>query len=344
MSSDSYDPDAECIEHRLIVNGTTLTAKKIRGTSMSREIIIVHTLTIGDRSIRFKEVKFNGTTKKTLLTRMSSSKFKKFKSDWAKLWNPALSDDYNSLSDIEKESTSEDDGSYITVTEEIGSTITVNGIKYKVLEFIASGGSSEVYRTQEYTKEPVAIKKVFLDNPRSAEKFRQEVSLLKRLKSKKWIVDLLDYEELERPSGNILYEVLELGETDLDCLLRERKNKKRNLTDKEIKNLWTQMVKAVNAIHSVGILHLDLKPGNFILMKTGRLKLIDFGLSLSIPDPPPMHMLRETTCGKINKAITFKLLIYRKALSNLTFYFFQALGFMPLLKLLLTTLPLDTIW
>jgi len=299
MSSNSYDPDAECVQHRLVVDGIILTAKKIRVASKSRETVIVHTLTIGDRAIRFQEVQRSGVTRKTLLSRISSSKFKKFKSDWAKLWHPALSDEYNSLSDVEKElSTSGDDGSYIMVTEEIGSTITVNGKKYKVLDFIAAGGSSEVYKTQENKKEPVAIKKVFLDNPRSAEKFRQEVSLLKRLRAKKWIVDLLDYEEVQRASGNILYEVLELGETDLDCLLRDRKNKKRYLTDKEIKDLWTQMLKAVQVIHSVGILHLDLKPGNFIL-KDGRLKLIDFGLSLSLPDPPQMNMLRETTCGKI---------------------------------------------
>jgi serine/threonine-protein kinase TTK/MPS1 len=43
------------------------------------------------------------------------------------------------------------------------------------------------------------------------------------------------------------------------------------------------MLEAVNIIHDAGIVHTDLKPANFVLVK-GALKLIDFGIGQVIPD------------------------------------------------------------
>lgn len=43
------------------------------------------------------------------------------------------------------------------------------------------------------------------------------------------------------------------------------------------------MLECVNTIHHKNILHSDLKPANFILVK-GRLKLIDFGIAKKVGD------------------------------------------------------------
>lgn len=43
------------------------------------------------------------------------------------------------------------------------------------------------------------------------------------------------------------------------------------------------MLQSVNAIHRKGIVHSDLKPANFVLVK-GWLKLIDFGIAKKISD------------------------------------------------------------
>lgn len=45
--------------------------------------------------------------------------------------------------------------------------------------------------------------------------------------------------------------------------------------------LTRQMLEAVQVIHDENVVHTDLKPANFVLVK-GRLKLIDFGISKAI--------------------------------------------------------------
>jgi len=40
-----------------------------------------------------------------------------------------------------------------------------------------------------------------------------------------------------------------------------------------------EIILAVEALHQLGYIHRDLKPGNFLIDKDGHLKLIDFGLS-----------------------------------------------------------------
>ena len=62
-----------------------------------------------------------------------------------------------------------------------------------------------------------------------------------------------------------------------------------------------QMVSALKYMHSMFVAHRDIKPQNITLIVDGpsiQLKLIDFGLSMSIPGPNCMDrdMYRSTTC------------------------------------------------
>ena len=52
-----------------------------------------------------------------------------------------------------------------------------------------------------------------------------------------------------------------------------------SLTEDSLMPYLDQILSALNYVHSKGVLHLDLKPGNIMLDKSGRIVLIDFGAS-----------------------------------------------------------------
>ncbi|XP_020528241.1 serine/threonine-protein kinase mph1-like [Amborella trichopoda] len=59
-----------------------------------------------------------------------------------------------------------------------------------------------------------------------------------------------------------------------------------------------QILKAVNTIHEERIVHSDLKPANFLLVK-GSLKLIDFGIANAIQSDTT-HIQRDSQVGTLN--------------------------------------------
>lgn len=69
--------------------------------------------------------------------------------------------------------------------------------------------------------------------------------------------------------------VMEKGDSDLRKVLQTYKTPLPLYT---LVNLWHQMLQSVNYIHKNDVIHSDLKPENFLLVR-GRLKLIDFGIS-----------------------------------------------------------------
>ena len=71
--------------------------------------------------------------------------------------------------------------------------------------------------------------------------------------------------------------VMEHGDADLGLIFKEYRQKEK-LSINKIRFFWEEILKCVEAVHNKNIIHLDLKPDNF-LMVSGVLKVIDFGLA-----------------------------------------------------------------
>jgi len=57
------------------------------------------------------------------------------------------------------------------------------------------------------------------------------------------------------------------------------------------------MLEAVQAVHQENVVHTDLKPANFVLVK-GRLKIIDFGIAKAIAnDTVNIQRDNQVGCG-----------------------------------------------
>ncbi|CAK9327750.1 unnamed protein product [Citrullus colocynthis] len=181
----------------------------------------------------------------------------------------------------------------------------VNGKLYQRLGKIGSGGSSEVHKVISSDCTIYALKKIKLKGRdyATAYGFCQEIVYLNKLKGKNNIIQLVDYEVTDRTllqevlNGSMnnkdarvkddgyIYMVLEYGEIDLAHMLSQ-KWKEIDGTDQIINEnwlrfYWQQILQAVNTIHEERIVHSDLKPANFLLVK-GSLKLIDFGIAKAI--------------------------------------------------------------
>jgi len=140
---------------------------------------------------------------------------------------------------------------------------------YDVIGILGKGSFGTVYLARNSSGELVAIKT--MNNKENAEK---EIDSLKSLPIHDKIVKFVDafFE-----SGRY-YIVLEYIE---GCSLLSHLQKLGLCHDEMvILPLLQQILEALVQIHAAGIVHMDLKPDNFMVEKaTGRVVLIDFGVS-----------------------------------------------------------------
>ncbi|CAH1454337.1 unnamed protein product [Lactuca virosa] len=181
----------------------------------------------------------------------------------------------------------------------------VNGKLYQRLGKIGSGGSSEVHKVISQDCTIYALKKIKLKGRdyATAYGFCQEIEYLNKLKGKDHIIQLIDYEVTDKAllkevmsgcmsnkDGRVkedgcIYMVLEYGEIDLAHMLshkwRELDTSSSTIDENWLRFYWQQILLAVKTIHEERIVHSDLKPANFLLVR-GSLKLIDFGIAKAI--------------------------------------------------------------
>ncbi|QLG71923.1 hypothetical protein HG535_0C02750 [Zygotorulaspora mrakii] len=172
--------------------------------------------------------------------------------------------------------------------------ITVNDIEYEKIELLGRGGSSKVYKVKGSGNKVFALKRVVFDefDDSSVDGFKGEIELLKKLENQKRVVKLIDYEM----DHGVLFLIMECGDHDLSQILNQRSDMP---LDFEFVRYYTrEMLKCVKVVHESGIVHSDLKPANFVLVK-GVLKIIDFGIANAVPDHT-VNIYRETQIGTPN--------------------------------------------
>ncbi|KAI0947460.1 hypothetical protein AcV7_009886 [Taiwanofungus camphoratus] len=178
--------------------------------------------------------------------------------------------------------------------------MVVNKKAYARLDMIGKGGSSRVYRVMNGANEIFAIKRVSLDrtDAETMGGYMNEIALLKRLEGNARIIRLVDSELRPGPGGSKghLMLVMECGEIDLARLLQEQQKEPMDLV--WIAYYWKQMLQAVHVIHEEKIVHSDLKPANFVLVR-GQLKLIDFGIANAIANDTT-NIQRDHQIGTVN--------------------------------------------
>ncbi|GJJ11741.1 hypothetical protein Clacol_005979 [Clathrus columnatus] len=173
----------------------------------------------------------------------------------------------------------------------------VNGRTYGKLDMIGKGGSSRVYRVITPSNEIYALKRVSLDrtDQETMQGYMNEIALLRRLDGNDRIIRLIESEVKGGSKGHLML-VMECGEVDLSRLISARQSTPLDMV--WVSYYWKQMLEAVHVIHEEKIVHSDLKPANFVLVK-GELKLIDFGIANAIANDTT-NIQRDHQIGTVN--------------------------------------------
>jgi eukaryotic-like serine/threonine-protein kinase len=147
--------------------------------------------------------------------------------------------------------------------------------KYDVIEVLGRGGMGVVYKaTDPHLNRLVAIKMMtgaFSDNPDLLKRFYREAQSTANLQHPN-IVTVYDLGDLEG-SPYLVMEYLE-GET-LDAVITSG----RALSLLAKINFICDVCQGLAYAHHTGIVHRDIKPGNIMVLKSGGIKIVDFGIA-----------------------------------------------------------------
>ncbi len=157
--------------------------------------------------------------------------------------------------------------------------------RYRLTERIAVGGMGEVWAaTDEVLGREVAVKFLrpeYVDDAEFRERFRAEARHAAGL-SHPGIASVFDYgEQVEpEPSAWLVMELVE-GEP-LSALLQRTPV----LLPARALDIVGQAALALEAAHSAGVVHRDVKPGNLLVRPDGVVKVTDFGIARAVDAVP----------------------------------------------------------
>ena len=152
--------------------------------------------------------------------------------------------------------------------------------EYVIESFVGAGGMGEIWRgSQPQISKSVAIKVLresLLDNEVAVARFLQEARSVNEIKHRN-IVDIFSFGELSDGRPYFVMEYLE-GKT-MGQYIQDH----GPLPFSEIVSVFTQICRALQAVHDRGIVHRDLKPDNIFLLQdeSGEpfVKILDFGVA-----------------------------------------------------------------
>ena len=150
--------------------------------------------------------------------------------------------------------------------------------RYEILQTLGEGGMGAVYKAKDLELDRLVALKVIrpelAKNPAIIERFKQELLLSQRVTHRN-VIRIYDLGE----GDGVKFITMEFIEgQDLRSLIFEQKK----LSPEEAVAIMEQVCLALDAAHSVGVIHRDLKPQNIMRDKAGRILVMDFGLARTL--------------------------------------------------------------
>lgn len=145
----------------------------------------------------------------------------------------------------------------------------------EILELLGEGGMGMVYKARQPQLDRfVALKilaPVLSQDSTFSERFSREARALAKLNHPN-IVAIYDFGK----AGNFYFFVMEYVD---GMNLRQLVQAQKRIQPEEALALIPKICEALQYAHEEGVVHRDIKPGNILISKKGRVKIADFGLA-----------------------------------------------------------------
>ncbi len=157
----------------------------------------------------------------------------------------------------------------------------VIGNRYEVLNLLGEGGMGAVYKVRDRELDRFVALKVIRPElavrPEILQRFKQELILARQVTHKN-VIRIFDLGEAE----GVKFITMDFIEgKDLKSMLHER----RKFSPDESVKIMAQVCRALEAAHSEGVVHRDLKPQNIMVDSQDRVTVMDFGIARSTEMP-----------------------------------------------------------
>ena len=145
--------------------------------------------------------------------------------------------------------------------------------RYEISQLLGEGGMSYVYKAiDKQLQRTVAIKTLkpnYVEQEKFVERFKREAQTAANLNHPN-IVQIFDW-----GIGDVPFVVMEYIEGNtLTSIIAN----KRTISMNDILFIGAQVSSGLQAAHSKGLVHRDIKPGNIMITPEGKVKVTDFGI------------------------------------------------------------------
>ncbi len=149
--------------------------------------------------------------------------------------------------------------------------------RYEIIDLIGVGGMGEVYRARDRELDDVIalklIRSELFAQPEARDRFRNEVKLARRVTHR----NVARAYELVTTAESTFY-TMEL----IEGVSLARRTMRGRLAIPDALAIVVAVCDALDAAHSVGVIHRDVKPENILLGDDGRIVLADFGIAAAV--------------------------------------------------------------
>src|SRR6476469_9061422 len=194
---------------------------------------------------------------------------------------------------------------------------------YQITEKLHESSNSLVYRGYRQSDNlPVILKmlKEFYPSPEKIAWFKREYETTQNIN----LPGVIDVYSLENLENQWVIALEDFGGKSLDRIIA-----KKQFTMAEFLHLAIEIVDILGQVHQQHIIHKDINPSNIVLnQQTGKLKLIDFGISTTLSRENPTFLnpnvlegtlayLSPEQTGRMNRRIDYRTDFYSL---GITFY------------------------